>query len=152
MEVANYIILLAEDEESDAMLLQRAFQKNSIPNPIHWVTDGMQAVGYLRGEGEYADRSKFPFPSVIMLDLKMPRMSGLEVLKWIRDYPDYQVIPTIVMSSSQQDTDIQQAYALGANSYMLKPPDFDRLVKMVKTTHEYWAMSLKPRTKWSKPS
>jgi CheY-like chemotaxis protein len=152
MEDTNYIILLVEDEENDATLLQRAFRKNDIPNSIHWVKDGMQALAYLRGEGEYADRSRFPFPSVIMLDLKMPRMGGLEFLKWIRDNPDYQVIPTIVMSSSQEDPDIQKAYALGANTYMLKPPDFDRLMKMVKTTHDYWTMSLKPRTKWSKPS
>jgi CheY-like chemotaxis protein len=149
MDGTNYIILAAEDEENDAMLLQRAFRKNNILNPIHWVKDGMQAVAYLQGEGEYADRSRFPFPSVIMLDLKMPRMGGLEVLEWMRDNLDYQVIPTIVMSSSQEEPDIQKAYALGANTYMLKPPDFDTLVTMVKITHDYWTMSIKPRTKWS---
>jgi len=148
MEVANYSILLAEDEDNDAMLLQRAFKKNNILNPIHWVKDGIQAISYLRGEGEYADRSRFPFPHIIILDLKMPRMGGLEFLEWMRDNPDYRVIPTIVMSSSQQDPDIQKAYFLGANTYLLKPSDLDTLVKMVKATHDYWSMSIKPKAKW----
>jgi CheY-like chemotaxis protein len=152
MEDFNYTILLVEDEENDALLLKRAFKKNDILNPVHWVKDGLEAIAYLKGEGDYADRARFPFPEVVLLDLKMPRMSGLELLGWIRDHPETRVIPTIVMTSSREDVDIEKAYNLGANTYMIKPSDFDTLAKMVRAAHEYWAMSVKPKTKWSKPS
>jgi CheY-like chemotaxis protein len=152
MENFNYTILLVEDEENDALLLKRAFKKNSISNPIQWVKDGLEAIAYLKGDGDYADRSRYPFPEVVLLDLKMPRMGGLELLAWIKDHPEMQVIPTIVMTSSREDVDIAKAYGLGANTYMIKPSDFDTLVRMVKNTHDYWAMSVKPKVKWSKPS
>jgi CheY-like chemotaxis protein len=140
----NYTILIVEDDESDFYLLQRAFKKNEITNPVQWMKDGMEAILYLQGEGTYADRSKFPFPEVVILDLKLPRMSGLEVLAWIRDRPEYRVIPTIIMSSSQLDVDIQKAYELGANTYFVKPTDFQSLVDLTKSLHEYWLRGTKP--------
>jgi CheY-like chemotaxis protein len=152
VENLTYTILLVEDEENDALLLKRAFKKNNLSNPIQWVKDGLDAIAYLKGEGDYADRSRYPFPEVVLLDLKMPRMNGVELLAWIREHPDIQVIPTIVMTSSREDVDVANAYNLGANTYMIKPSDFDTLVKMVKNTHEYWAMSVKPKAKWSNPS
>ena len=152
MEDSNYTILLVEDEENDAFLLKRAFKKNNILNPVHWVKDGLEALAYLKGEGEYADRALYPFPEVLMVDLKMPRMSGLELLAWIRDNADFRVIPTIIMTSSREDSDIAKAYTLGANAYMIKPSDFDTLAKMVQSTHEFWRVSVKPKTKWSKRS
>jgi len=147
----DYTILLVEDDENDAMLLRMAFEKNGIANPVQWVKDGLEAVSYLNGDGIYADRTKFPFPEVLLVDLKMPRMTGLELLKWISEHPQFKIIPTIVMTSSRQELDIEHAYQLGANTYMTKPISFDELAKMVKLTHEYWAMSAKPKPKHRKP-
>lgn len=148
MDDSNYTILLVEDDENDAMLVQMAFKKNNILNPIQWVKDGSEAVAYLDGEGAYADRKEHPFPEVLIVDLKMPRMSGLELLTWIRDHPEFRVIPTIIMTASKLEADIEKAYSLGANTYMVKPPSLDELAKMVKVTHEYWSLSVKPKTKW----
>lgn len=152
MDDSAYTILLVEDEENDATLVQMAFRKNNITNPIQWVTDGVQAIAYLNGEGIYADRKQYPFPEVLILDLKMPRMTGLELLSWVREHPEYRVIPTIIMTSSRQDIDIEKAYSLGANTYMIKPSSFEELAKMVKLAHEYWAVSVKPRTRPRKHS
>jgi CheY-like chemotaxis protein len=104
----------------------------------------------LNGDGMYADRAKYPFPEVLLLDLKMPRMSGMELLAWIAEHPDFRVIPTIIMTSSRQELDIESAYKLGANTYMTKPISFDELAQMVKLTHEYWAISAKPKPKFRK--
>jgi CheY-like chemotaxis protein len=146
MDNFNYTILLVEDEENDALLVKMAFQKNNIPNPVQWVRDGLEAIAYLNGQGEFADRNRYPFPEVLILDLKMPRMNGLELLAWIRDHPEFRVIPTIIMSASRLDADVEKAYALGANTYMIKPSAFDDLAKMVKLAHEYWSVSIKPKT------
>jgi CheY-like chemotaxis protein len=151
MDDANYTILLVEDDENDAMLLKMAFEKNNIPNPVHWVKDGLEAVAYLNGDDIYADRRKYPFPEVLLLDLKMPRMTGLELLAWISEHPEYKVIPTIIMTSSRQELDIENAYKLGANTYMTKPISFDELAQMVKLTHEYWAISAKPKPRSKTP-
>jgi CheY-like chemotaxis protein len=147
MDDSHYPILLVEDEENDALLVQMAFKKNEIPNPVRWVRDGLEAIAYLNGEGNFADRELHPFPGVLILDLKMPRMTGLELLAWIRDHPEFRVIPTIIMSASQLDSDVEKAYALGANTYMIKPSAFDDLARIVKLAHEYWAVSIKPRAK-----
>src|SRR6476660_4638492 len=132
MDDSNYTILLVEDEENDARLLEMAFKQNNILNPVHWAKDGLEAIAYLNGDRVYANRTLYPFPEVLILDLKMPRMSGLELLAWIREHPDFKVIPTIIMTSSRQDPDIEKAYELGANTYMIKPSSFDELAKMVK--------------------
>jgi CheY-like chemotaxis protein len=141
---SHYAILLVEDEENDAMLLKMALKRNNILNPLHWVKDGLEAIAYLNGEGVYANHALYPFPEVLIVDLKMPRMSGLELLQWIRDHSHYKVIPTIIMSSSRQDSDIDRAYELGANTYIIKPSSFDELARVVKLTHEYWDASVKP--------
>ena len=140
----NYTILVVEDEDSDFYLLQRAFKKNDILNPIQRVKDGLEGLHYLQGAGDYADRAKYPFPEVIILDLKTPRMTGLELLAWIRDHPESRVVPTIIMSSSQQDQDIASAYELGANTYFVKPTDFQTLVQMIGSIHDYWLRGARP--------
>jgi len=147
MNDSNYTILLVEDEENDATLMKMAFKKNNIMNPVQWTRDGLEAIAYLNGEGVFSDRGKYPFPEVLILDLKMPRMGGLELLSWIREHPEYRVIPTLVMSSSRQDLDVEKAYNLGANTYMIKPSSFEELAQIVKLAHEYWAVSVKPRAK-----
>jgi CheY-like chemotaxis protein len=151
MSESDYTILLVEDDENDAMLLKMAFEKNGIGNPVQWVRDGLEAVAYLNGDGNYADRAQYPFPEVLLVDLKMPRMTGLELLAWINEHPEFRIIPTIIMTSSQQELDIENAYRLGANTYLTKPIAFDDLAKMVKLTHEYWAISAKPKAKHRKP-
>ena len=152
MNDSDYTILLVEDEENDATLVKMAFKKNNILNPVQWAKDGLDAIAYLNGEGVYANRKLYPFPEVLILDVKMPRMSGLELLAWVREHPEFRVIPTIIMTSSRQDPDIEKAYNLGANTYMIKPSSFEELAKMVSLAHDYWAVSVKPRAKWPKPS
>lgn len=144
---SNYTILLVEDEENDATLLKMALKKNNILNPVQWARDGLEAIAYLNGDGEHADRTKYPFPEVLIVDLKMPRMGGLELLSWIREHPAYKVIPTVIMTSSRLDMDIEKAYTLGANTYMIKPSSFEELARMVKLAHDYWGASEKPRKK-----
>jgi CheY-like chemotaxis protein len=138
------------DDSNYTTLMKMAFKKNNILNPVQWVGDGLEAITYLNGEGAFADRGRYPFPEVLILDLKMPRMSGFELLSWIREHPEFRVIPTIIMTSSQLDIDVERAYNLGANTYMIKPSSFEELAKMVKLAHDYWAVSVKPKTKRSK--
>ena len=142
----TYTILLADDSEDDAFLLKMALEKCNIATSIQWVKDGTDAVAYLSRAGLYADRLVFPSPDFILLDLKMPRMSGLEVLAWMRRHPDCRVIPTIVMSSFKHDADVWRAYDLGANTYFVKPSNFDELAKLIKTLHDYWELSIRPQT------
>jgi CheY-like chemotaxis protein len=141
---SNFVILLVEDEENDALLLQRALRKNKVTNPVHWMKDGVEALDYLSGQGPYSERSQYPFPQMIILDLKMPRMTGLELLAYLQQHPELRVIPTIVMSSSQIQEDIEKAYDLGANTYMVKPTEFDSLAGMIKSIYDYWAVSARP--------
>jgi CheY-like chemotaxis protein len=141
---SNYLILVVEDDDSDFFLLERAFRKNNIENPIVRVHDGLEGMHYLQGSGEYADRKKFPFPDVIILDLKTPRMSGLELLAWIKDHPECRVIPTVIMSSSQQDVDVARAYELGANTYFVKPTTFEDLIDLTNSIQDYWRKGAKP--------
>jgi CheY-like chemotaxis protein len=137
-------VLIAEDEESDYLLLEWALRKTNRAVNIHWVRNGVDAIRYLKGEGDFADRSRFPVPQVIILDLKMPGATGIEVLGWIRENPRYRVIPTLVMSSSHQQEDVKQAYALGANTYFVKPTSFDTLVDLCDKITSYWDYGVKP--------
>jgi CheY-like chemotaxis protein len=143
----NYSILVVEDDDSDYFLLERAFRKNNINNPIYRVKDGLDGLHYLQGSGDFTDRTKFPFPDVIILDLKTPRMSGLELLAWIRDHPECRVIPTVIMSSSQQDVDVSKAYELGANTYFVKPSTFQDLVELTSSIQDYWRRGARPGAK-----
>ena len=144
MKEGTFTILILEDDPNDVFLLKRALQKNDIRNPVYVVNDGVEGVAYLSGQRQYADRETFPFPRLIILDLKMPRMGGLEVLQWLQQHPEYQVIPTLVLSSSKQQIDICRAYRLGVNSYMVKPATFDELQTMIKKVYEYWETCAKP--------
>ena len=132
------IILAVEDNDDDIALISRAFRKAAIVNQLRFVSDGEQAVGYLKGEGQYADRQQSPLPSLILLDLKLPRKSGLEVLAWVRDQPGLKRIPIVVLTSSKQSTDLERAYDLGVNSYLVKPVAFDDLLEMIKALKLYW--------------
>jgi CheY-like chemotaxis protein len=131
-------ILLVEDDENDVLLIQRAFRKARLSNPVQVVRDGEQAINYLTGDPPYSDRDSSPLPAVILLDLKLPRVSGHEVIKWLRAQPDLRRIPIVVLTSSKESADVNRAYDLGANSYLVKPVQFDALLEMVKNIDVYW--------------
>ena len=138
MEKTDKVILLVEDNEDDVFLMKRAFKAAGIQNPVHVVNDGEAVIRYLSGEGQFAEREKFPFPSVMFLDLKLPYLSGLEVLKWKLEHPEIPPITIIVVTSSNEPTDLKTAYRLGASSYIVKPPTADQLLEIVKAFRLYW--------------
>ena len=138
MSVREGVILLAEDDANDVLLIQRAFQRNLVSNPVQVVRDGNEAVAYLSGQAPFADRERHPLPVLMLMDLKMPRKSGLEVLEWVRQQPGLKRLPIIVLTSSNQSPDINRAYELGANSYLVKPAGFDSLLDLVKNLDMYW--------------
>jgi CheY-like chemotaxis protein len=116
------MILLVEDNEDDVFFMERAFEKASIQRPMHVAKDGREALAYLQAAGKYADRNSYPMPSLIFLDLKLPFVHGFQVLEWIRQQPSISQIPVIVLTSSPEQSDRDKAEALGAQSYLVKPP------------------------------
>ncbi|HEV7367855.1 response regulator [Arenibaculum sp.] len=134
-------ILLVEDDPDDQLLIRRAFTKARLLNPLRVVGDGDAAVDYLSGAEGYADRHANPLPALLLLDLKLPRRSGLEVLEWLRSRPaPMGRTPVVVLTSSKESADVDRAYELGANSYLVKPVDFDGLLDMIKTAGLYWTV------------
>ncbi len=131
-------ILLVEDNTDDVELIQYAFAKAAIANPLMVVIDGDDAVNYVAGIHSYADRSRYPLPALILLDLKLPRRSGFEVLEFIRKQENTQHTPVVVLTSSDQREDIARAYAGGANSYLVKPVSRKGLLAMVTSIEAYW--------------
>jgi CheY-like chemotaxis protein len=131
-------ILLVEDDPNDALLLERAFRKAGLPYPLNIVSDGDQAVDFLQGIGKYKDRVKYPLPNLMLLDLKLPRRSGHEVLKWLRGRPGLRRLPVIVLTSSSEQRDIVSAYDEGTNSYLVKPLNAELLSQMVSQLEKYW--------------
>ena len=152
MNPKEYVVLLADDDPNDVFLLQRAFQKTNIANPLRVVRDGEEAMAYLGGQGQYADRQLHPLPVLLLLDLKMPRKSGFEVLRWVRQQSGLKRLPVVVLTSSNQNPDINKAFDLGANSYIVKPGGFDSLVEMVKNLNLYWLiLNEKPQLRGGVP-
>jgi CheY-like chemotaxis protein len=137
-------ILVVEDNPAEALLLKKALASAQITNPVQIVENGQEAIHYLSGSGKYVDRVQYPFPSVILTDLKMPRVNGFDILRWLRAHPECSVIPAIVLTNSALPEDISLAYQLGANSYMVKPHGFNELVQMLRTAYEYWTYCEKP--------
>lgn len=131
-------VLYAEDDENDVFLMERAFKQAGILNSLRIVSDGKGAIEYLSGSGPYANREEHPVPCLLLLDLKMPGKSGFDVLKWVRTQPATSTLPVVVLTSSNQDSDIHRAYLLGANGYLIKPGKPDELLVMVKGIRDYW--------------
>ncbi|WP_413436943.1 response regulator [Sulfuriferula sp. GW1] len=138
MNITLPTLLLVEDDSNDIMLFRRAKDKTNLVNPLQVVEDGEAAVAYLSGQGQYADRNRYPLPALVLLDLKLPRKSGLEVLAWLREQPGLRRLPVVVLTSSKESTDVGLAYDLGANSYLVKPVAFDSLLEMIKALGLYW--------------
>ena len=130
-------LLYAEDDENDVFLMQRALKKAGVARPLQVVRDGLQAIKYLAGEGEFADREQYPLPSILLVDLKMPRRSGLEVLQWVRTQEALQHLPVVVLTSSNQDRDMEAAVAGGASAYWVKPADPEKLIAMVSSLSDF---------------
>ncbi len=138
MNILTHTILLVEDDPNDVFLMQRALRKAKLVNPVQVVEDGEKALAYLEGQGPYADRALYPLPVLILLDLKLPRKSGLEVLAWLRQQPGLRRIPVVVLTSSKEHADVNRAYDLGSNSYLVKPVGLEEMVELVKTLNLYW--------------
>jgi CheY-like chemotaxis protein len=145
-------ILIAEDDPNDAFLLQRTIQKLGIRNPVQIVHDGAEAIDYLEGNGKYADRVVYPFPCVLMTDLKMPRINGFEVLEWMKNHSACSIIPTIVWSSSNRVPDVIRAYELGVSCYLKKPNDTTAWAAMIELLFKFWNICEKPPSKFAKCS
>jgi CheY-like chemotaxis protein len=131
-------VLHIDDDPNDTELLRVATRRAEVPFVLHNVEDADQAVAYLSGKGIYADRLRYQPPSLILLDLKMPRATGFDILKWIRAHPDWSRVPVVVLSGSELQEDVRQAYAFGANSYLVKPLGFEALVSLVKSINTVW--------------
>lgn len=131
-------ILLAEDDENDIFLLRRAFDRAGIPNPLLVVRNGQEAVDYLAGGGEYAQRDKYPLPGLLLLDLKMPWMDGFDVLKWLRGQPQFDTLPVVVFTSSKLQEDVDKSRQLGIYDYRVKPHAFDDLVRVLDDVRKCW--------------
>lgn len=138
MNTDNRYVLLVEDEPNDVLLVKRAFRKAGTNVPLHVVNDGQAAVDYLAGHGIYADRAVYPLPTLLLLDLKLPRKSGHEVLEWLRNQRELHRMPVVVLTSSKESSDVNRAYDLGANSYLVKPVAFADLLRMTQTLDLYW--------------
>ena len=134
----NRSILLVEDNEDDVFLMKRALKGANVVNPLHVVEDGQEAVDYLGGAGKFADRESHPLPAVVFLDLKLPFISGHDVLAWIRRQKDFDSLVVIVLTSSNEASDLTRCYALGANSYLVKPPTTEQLEDLAKAFKWYW--------------
>ena len=131
-------VLLAEDDPDDVLLTQLAFERARLANPLQVVRDGEEAIAYLSGEGAFADRDRFPMPILLLLDLNMPKMDGFQVLDWLRADPQLRQLPVAIMTSSDHDPHISRAYELGADSYLIKPPDAAAMLNLVQRLHAYW--------------
>ena len=131
-------LLHIEDDQNDVLLFQHACQKCGATCSVQVVADGDEAVAYLSGTGKYHDRARFPYPQLVLLDLKMPRLNGIEALTWIRKNEKLKHVPVVVLSSSNHGVDIRRAYDAGANSYLVKPVDFNALVEIAKLLATYW--------------
>src|SRR5713226_1978652 len=134
----NRAILLVEDDERDVFLMKRALKGARVINPLHVVEHGQEALDYLGGIGKFADRSAYPLPAIVFLDLKLPFKSGHEVLAWIRRQKELESLVVVVLTSSNEPADLSSSYALGANSYVVKPPTAEQLEDLAKAFKWYW--------------
>ena len=134
-------ILLVDDNPHDVVLLRLAFRRVGIIDPIKLVKDGAEAVRYLSGDGIYADRHAYPAPTLMLLDLKMPQTSGFDVLRWVREQASLKSLIVIVMTGSKQTEDVERAYRLGADSFLVKPTKFSELVTMTQALKGYCSVA-----------
>ena len=141
MDNNRFTVLLVEDDLNDIFLVKRAFKMAQPQNILQVVTDGQEAIHYLKGEGKYSDRQAYPLPKLIVMDIKMPRRTGFEVLEWVKqDSRPLRRIPIVIVSSSDNPADINRAYELGANAYMVKPVNFKEVERLFESITHYWGL------------
>jgi CheY-like chemotaxis protein len=131
-------ILQVEDEEHDVIFMRVAMERAGVKNTLAVATDGQEAIAYLQGEGRFGNRREYPLPGLVLLDLRLPQVPGLDVLRWIREQPGLVQVPVIVISSSDQDSDVETAYRLGADAYIVKPASPAELLDIVRHIKKYW--------------
>ena len=131
-------ILLVDDDENDVLVMSMALKKTGLSCPILAASDGREAQDYLSGAGKFADRREYPLPYLLLLDLKLPRIMGLEVLRWMRERPEFDSTVVLVLSSSRMPDDIQNAYRLRANAYLVKPTGFEKLQLLAQAIKDFW--------------
>lgn len=131
-------ILLVEDNEDDVFFMQRAFQNADIKNPIHVANNGNEAIDYLAGNGDFVDRAKYPLPCLVLLDLKLPGINGHEVLQWIRGQERLETLVVVMLTTSRETRDIEQAYRLGCNAFLVKPSAPPKLTELVAALKQFW--------------
>jgi CheY-like chemotaxis protein len=134
MQAKSKVILLAEDNVDDAEIFELMLKRATLPHTLHRVEDGQQAIEWLSGEGAFANREQFPLPDLLLLDLKMPRKNGFEVLEWVRGQKGFAELPVIVLSSSDDKMDVKRAYALGITTYFTKSADFQDVIQYLRLT------------------
>jgi CheY-like chemotaxis protein len=144
MEEDTVDILLVEDNPTDAELTIRALKRKNLVNKLLWVKDGAEAIEFLFASGQYSHRNPEDIPRLILLDLRMPKVDGLEVLQKIKQNDNTRKIPVVILTSSQEDRDIVESYKLGVNSYVSKPVEFDEFIEAVSTLGLYWMLINKP--------
>jgi CheY-like chemotaxis protein len=132
------VILVAEDEDDYVLLLKRAFSQANFENVVYFVSTGPEVISYFKGEGKFAHREEYPLPDLLLLDLKLPGYNGFEVLAWVRSHPGLTALRIVVLTSSDRIKDVNDAYRLGANSFLMKPYDFEDLVEFAKLIKEFW--------------
>ena len=132
------VILLVDDREDDVLLVRRALAKANVPNPLFVVHDGEEALAYLDGMGRYSNRDEYPLPDIMLLDIKMPKMDGFEVLRQVRSRSELKALRIIVLTSSEDIFDVNKGYDLGANSFLVKPMEFENYTAMMRTLSAFW--------------
>jgi CheY-like chemotaxis protein len=132
------VILLVDDREDDVLLVRRALSRANVPNPLFVVRDGEEAMAYLDGVGKYSNRDEYPLPDIMLLDIKMPKMDGFDVLREVRSRAEFKAMRIIVLTSSEDIFDVNKAYDLGANSFLVKPLEFENYTAMMRTLSAFW--------------
>ena len=130
---------MADDSEDDRFFVERALDASGLGMFFHGVCDGQQAIDYLKAKEDFANRNKYPFPNLLLLDIKMPAVDGFDVLAWLREHPECKVIPTIIFSSSSRESDVHHSYVLGANAFIVKPTSAEELTKLIQLTYQFWS-------------
>lgn len=134
-------ILLVEDNDDDVFLITHAFKEAGLMTPLARVAHGQEAIDYLSGKDRFADRAKYPVPALVLLDFKMPFVSGLEVLRWARAQPGLVTLPIVMFTTSNQECDVRNAYAAGVNAYLVKPPRIEECVRIAMLIKQFWIES-----------
>ena len=140
MNKESFVVLMAEDDEHDIVATKRAWKKHHIANPLYIVNDGEECMDFLHRRGKYSEPGSAPRPGILLLDIKMPKMDGLTVLKQIREDEDLRSLPVIILTTSKADEDRIRSYDLGVNAYIVKPVGFERFSKAVRTINLFWQL------------